>query len=385
MTIKNPFIMMLIFFFALAGASLSQTPCTRNDALNKPGIWVRQKVDDLALPDPTFSQADFPQILAKAQQTAELIKKAAPDITGLSASLQRSIRGKSYFKNGALPFSMSARFNDYYCVSNEPGVASEIRGSIQLNPEKSARIQIFFNTLGWITNSDQDTDLATVDNQNIYYYPSSLPDFKGVSAFFPEVANQANEMYVVAPDGKNPFVILSREDYILARRKKMRAEIERSNSAAAGQSKENEAMLAKIDSNPLYTAEQKKQFRQAIEKTKPSLNAMSAKMLQQFEEWDKAFEKLLQEMSPAERREPAIIKNPSSFPPKDKIFYTEQEGGRKLFTVSKDFFNPSAPRQNVQLITIYLFWDAKHPPETRVINQFKENFDFQAVRRMLEK
>jgi hypothetical protein len=56
-----------------------------------------------------------------------------------------------------------------------------------------------------------------------------------------------------------------------------------------------------------------------------------------------------------------------------------------LVTIDKSFFNPKLPRDVIQLITVDWSWKDKDVPKAEAIRQFKQNFDFEALKQMLGK
>jgi hypothetical protein len=385
MKIGNLILTLSAFLICVSGVIAQQTPCTDEDAYNKAGVWKRQGVDDLASPDVTFSKTDFPKVLARVQKAVELLKKTNPKLTGVEGRVHRSIRGHSYFPNGALPFAVEAGYKIYYCVPDVP-TYPETRGKILPNSEKGVGINIFFNTLGWITNESVRKNLRAANGQGIYYLPHAVDKLNEMPVLSPIFFRKNDELLVIAPYDANLFIILSREDYLLARKREIQIEIKKLQSEADKKLKEKNESLAKLEADKIYTAQQKQQFRAIYEKGyNDYVSSAMPKAVKYFEDLDKEFDRLLQEMPPAERASPAIIASPTTVPPKGKVFVTEQEGGRKIFTVNKDFFNPNLPRDAIQLISVYLFWDDKHPVETKFVKEFKEKFDFQALRQMLGK
>ncbi len=66
------------------------------------------------------------------------------------------------------------------------------------------------------------------------------------------------------------------------------------------------------------------------------------------------------------------------------IFNTDH-GGRHLVMIDKGLFDPSVPRDTIQLITVHWYWTEREPTKAEAIRQFKQNFDFAALKQMLRK
>lgn len=293
---------LLFFSIVLSSTVFSQTPCADEEAYNKPGFWREQSADDLAVPDPTFRRTEFPDVLAKAQNAVELIKKANPKLTGLEGRPQRSIRHKSYFPNGALPFSAHAAYFEYYCVPDTPGFTPAYRGKIHIGGETGTWFYIFFNSFGWLTNADLSLGktLLSAKGETIYQAPRDAGTFKNYRLFISDAIGKNSEVIILAAPGIEPFKYLSREDYILARKRQLWLESGKINADVAKKLTENENLLAQLEANPAYTAEQKKQMRAMIEKTNNIYqNDSSSKTSQTFNDWDKQFDELLAKLSPS--------------------------------------------------------------------------------------
>ena len=70
--------------------------------------------------------------------------------------------------------------------------------------------------------------------------------------------------------------------------------------------------------------------------------------------------------------------------PRGRIFVSEAEGGRRLVTIDARWFEPASSRTAVRVITVYWRVDRTNPVNSEVIRQFKNNFDFQALRQMID-
>ncbi|MBX7173475.1 MAG: hypothetical protein K1X72_21075 [Pyrinomonadaceae bacterium] len=81
-------------------------------------------------------------------------------------------------------------------------------------------------------------------------------------------------------------------------------------------------------------------------------------------------------------KQEALIITPNSRLPYQSA---RPKGGKSVVALDKDFFNPNLPRSAIQFITVYWGWDNKNPVTSEAIRQFKQNFDFEALKQMLGK
>ena len=89
-------------------------------------------------------------------------------------------------------------------------------------------------------------------------------------------------------------------------------------------------------------------------------------------------------MSPAERQMQAVLGDDWYW--KAGFFASGSEKTRlPLVIIDKSFFDPKLPRETIQFITVYWAWNEKTAPTVELIRQFKQNFDFEALKQMLGK
>lgn len=335
---KGRLILLIIISMLAAADALAQKPCTDADAYQTAGSWGARP-DDLGLADPTFPKALHAPVLAKAQKIIELLKQVAPQPTGLQALTYRQIRGRPYVAGGALPFAVNALFLGYHCMPETSGHLHQ-RGKIQPGGETATWIYINFNSLGWLTNDNVSLGkkLLTANGETIYFAPKRGGEFRGFTLWLPDVHSNS-EAIIISPGDRTPFRPVTREQFVATRIQSLRNEIKASQlNATAVQYYESE--IAKLNA-------------------------------------------LLNSMSPDERGAQAVIR--SGFAPPETLFISEAQGGKRLVTVDTSVFKSNLPREMIQLVTVYWRWETKSPAKLELIRQFKDNFDFQAVREMLGK
>jgi len=330
---------LIIILIVTQATILAQGPCTQQEASQKPGAWGKN-ADDLAMADATFPKAQYASVLKKADQAIALLRQAVPKLTGVEAKPYRSIRGAPYVKGGPVPFGVNVPVFDYYCIpltSGDPG----LRGQIRASGEAGTWIYFYFNSLGWLW---QETDVGqTVNGAKIFVMPKQGGDLKGYQVLLPEkVVGRPDEAIIITLDGRLPYKPLSREAFLLAKQKYYQEEVAKA----------------------------------------PKQSSVSTAWLTQRQSELSAIDNLLNSMSQAERQTQAIVRLPVNL--RGKVFVTETEGGRPLVTVDGQWFNPTSSRTAIRVITVYLRVDRTNPVNSEVIRQFKNNFDFKALRQMLD-
>jgi hypothetical protein len=309
--------------------NLPQKPCTNADASQKVGSWDKQETDSLATADPSFPKEQYKPVLAKAQKVIELLKQANPQPIGIQAYAYRNISGSSYTANGALPFGVEASYENYICMPDTPGDSE--RGQIVPNDGRGTMVYVNFNSLGWLTNDylSLGKNLTTAGGKIIFYVPKQTGELRGLALLRPDLRTGVRDEAVIITAGdRSPYKPITREQFLQA--------LERFYRKLG-----REAEIAKIES---------------------AIAGMSAH----------------------ERQIQAVIVDP--YASLGELFVSESErGSRRLATIDISLFNPALPRQTIQTIVVYWHWNEKNAPGAELIRQFKQNFDFEALKQMLGK
>jgi hypothetical protein len=331
----------ILSFFIVAGppppatqpqaAAPAKAPCTSETAYHTVGGWARQRKDDLAMADRTFPTARYSSVLAKAQKVIELLVRANPEFKGIQAYAYRGIRGPASTPNGALPFHVNAVYDSYICVGNDT-FKVEARGKVLLNGVTNWTT-INFNSFGHVLESlSSGQPFLTADGQEIFEFPKQLGELKGLALFQPRGSgSDKTEAVIIAPDNRQPYKPVTREQFVQAGIKYY--ESQSGNHA-------------------------------------PEIAGLKA---------------VIERMPPAERRAQAVIRNgayPAS-PGRMRLFATEAEGGKRLVTIDRAFFDPGLSRETIQFITVQWSWDEQNPSKAEMIRAFKQGFDFGALKQML--
>jgi hypothetical protein len=364
-----------------AAAAAAQVPCTDLQARQTPGRWVRG-TDDLAMADRSFPKARYPALFAKTDRVIELLEKATPDPPGLEAKVYRTVRGASPVHDGPLPYGVNAAFLGYYCVPAK-GYAKDIAGKVRLGDETGTWIYVDFNTLGWLGQMALGSELKTAGGAAILRVPRRGADLNGSTLYLPEVhSNERTEAIVLAADGRSPYKPISRERFLDAREKRYDHELEEVEKRRQELATMRDRDLAALEARKMpeeKKAEQRERSRKSYEAVQPGLTRRS----EQLQSEKAAIIAAREALSPGERGAPAIVKDFRALPPKGKLFATEAEGGWPLATLDPDLFGANGPREAIKVITVYWRWTERDPAKAALVKQFKERFDFQALKQML--
>jgi hypothetical protein len=321
-------------------AVMAQGQCTDREAAQQPGSWHAKNRfgDELANADRTFPKNQYALLLNKADKVIAMLK-ALPTPIGAEAQPIHSISGTPYVKDGPVPFGVDVPIFNYYCNPNSR--------SIQVGDETGTWIYFYFNSVGWLAN-ERMVRGHTVNGAKIYQMPQQKGDLRGFALLSPELnVGNPDEAIIITADGSSPFKPLSREKFLLSEQKKYQDELDK---------------LLKMSPPPAFGVAQRQSELAAISN-------------------------LLNSLSPEEKQQQAIVNYRYGFTwgnPRSKVFVTEAQGGEPLVTLEAAPFKPAASRTAVKIITVYWRVSKSTDAESVAIRQFKENFDFQALRKMLD-
>ena len=340
--------LILIAGLLLAAGQVAAGQCTDELAWQKPGAWSR--ADDNLANDRALPQSAHAAALQKADEVVELVKRAIPDPMGVQAKVSRS-RGLQHTGEGPLKYGVTAFFLGYFCVGQTAG-NQDTRGKVLLGDETATWIYIKFNDLSQLI-SPLSNEFRVADGGVMFSLPRRSGDFKGHAQYAWESSHGVRwEAILVKAKDMRLTRDVSREEFI-----RTREQIERDQIAT---------LLKSADGRPASA-------RASIDKSVKSYEQRVANLVA-----------LRESMSPAERQEPAIVRNTHTGN-RDHITFAAkgERGGERLYVLSSDFFDKSLPRHAIQFATILLRWEPQNPPKVEAMRQFRENFDIEALRALL--
>jgi hypothetical protein len=320
----------------VAALVLSQAPCASNEAaLRSPGWWQKRH-DEVLNADPTFPKAKWPPLLAHSDQLLEMLQKALPAPAGVSLSPTRVLPGKSMLPEGAVPHGVEVPVFDVSCVD----------GKQKPYDETGTWIYIQFNTLSWLDNERMQTGLVTKSGATILRVPHHTEELHGSPVFTPRInADRADEAVVFTRDGSSPYKLISQSTYLEARIRKQEA------------------------------------FNDDVRKRGAKVQP---KYLDELDGQKRSLEQALSALSEDEHHKAAIVKDFNALPPA-ALFTTLEAGGHKLATMERKHFEPGGPRDGRMFVTAYWSFDEKKETNVAVVRQLKEKFDWEALKKMVQR
>ncbi|MCZ2459588.1 MAG: hypothetical protein LC128_08160 [Chitinophagales bacterium] len=304
------------------------------------GKW-KKLGDENTFPDKSFPKSDYKFVNARLDSMGDMLKATITDLSGMEARYYRNITGKAYIPGGPVPYTLTARFPDYYCNTNFK--------KILLADETSNLVYIFVNTLNWFLSKIGKWD---INNDGILHTVYQLPvtngKWKGMTVYEPDFfAGGATRIVyravVLGRNGKLPWRSLTQKQYLTSLKIQYEAELNKT-IEWNGFSKNYSKRLKFINDY----------FAVADEKT---------------------------------------LETPAVIDPKAGIwgfkgkFGDEENGGYRLvlFAGNKKYFDTTLPRYVPQLFQV--IW--KYNPDEKVSlhfkKQFEENFPLEKLKAMLDK
>lgn len=198
-------------------------------------------------------------------------------------------------------------------------------GALHPIDETGTWVYIEFNTLYWLANQRLQLWFPTAGGATILRVPEHSEELHGVPVYQPHiVSGQPAEAVVFTRGGVPPYHLISRATYLEARIKN--------------------------------------------EKDVPSRQKL---------------EQALAALTEEERHKAAVVKDFNALPPK-ALFATKAEGGEHLATIEKKVFEPLGPREGLQAVSVYWSFDPKKESNVRLVRELKQNFDWEALKKMVE-
>ena len=338
------------------------------------GTW-KKNGDDFAFPDKTFPRDQYKFVNARVDNMFEYFKEALPALNGFEPRWNRGMRGNAYMANGAVPYSFSSSYFDYYCNTNVK--------KILLGDETGTWAYVFVNHLNWFCNEVDSWDIHGEGKMiTIYKLPTKVGKWKETTIYEPLTHGKFCRAAVIGRDGKVPWHILSKKQYLTGLKnlleKKKKDALQHHDSYEEKTKKSTEAILK--NSSP----EQAKKIREQQEQNFNANQKGRENSETFFNEKLKPIDDYLANNSDETLSEPAIIDPRAGIEGFNGSFGDEEKGGIKLITLAGKYFNNELPRYAPQFMVLYWRW-TEHPTSLNFKKQFEENYPLEKLKAMIDK
>ena len=377
---RKTFVLCILFFLS-AQFILAQQPCNDEILMAIKGKWVKR-------PDANMKAGNQAQVINRVDKMQQLLQAAYPDPKGIVAGWYRSMGGyNSLVNSNADSYVLNALFKAYYCNSNV--------NKLLLGGETGTWFYVWVNKFSWFV---QPVDYFTVKQQPVYLLTPKVGEFNGYPLYngiHNENSNTGikySRAIIITRDGQSPYTPVTKKQYLQAflnyNEKKLPEELaslEKNTPVKTDEEEEanKKNQLEKIDKSTIPNkAKAKDYFLRGYVTDKQRKEQWIAKTKERYETEMKPVKELLANSTEEELQQPAIIKflDISSF----KGFSTEAQGGQQLVRLNPDYFDSNLPKYVPQFLIVYWRWD-KGKAEENFKNELEANFDFNALKAMIDK
>jgi hypothetical protein len=376
---KGCFVLMLIF---IRNIICAQQPCNDQIIMAINGKWVKR-------PDANMAAGNQTQIMTRIDKMQKLLQAAYPDPNGIEAAWYRSMDGyNSSVNSNATSYVLNALFKAYYCNTNVK--------KLLLGGETGTWFYVWANKFSWFV---QNVDYFTIKEQPVYLLTpkqgelKGYPLYKGIHNENSNTGIKYSRAIVITRDGQSPYVAVTKKQYLQAflnyNEKKLPeqlASLEKNTPVKTEEEEEayKKTQLEKIEKTiaPDKVTRAKDYFLRGYVTDKQRKETWIAKAKKRYETAMEPVKDLLANSTEEDLQQPAILKvvDMSGF----KEFSTDAESGQQLVRLNPDYFNSKLPKYVPQFLIVYWRWDKNKPAED-FKNQLEANFNFNALKEMIDK
>lgn len=382
MRLKRIFIAGFIFFqfgLFLPIHQLCAQTCNEDMILNKKGSWKKTS-------DANMKAGNQSQAISRMDKMQKIVQAAYPDSRGIEARWYRSMINNPLAVNGPIPYQVIAAYYIYYCLSEKEMV---------LGDETATWSYVYVNHFNWFMQYDFN---FTVKKNPVYLMPKKMgelngyPVYEGIQTGTSNTGTYYSRSIIITRPGQSPYMPVTRKQYLMLYLK--RYELEKAKQiplmenlpvkSDAEEEANKQKGLERIEKTTSADKREKAKSsylrgyvtdKQRKEEDLKNLNKM-------YETSMKTAQDLLNSMSKEEAGMPAIVSG--DYVSKFEQFSTEEKGGRMLVRLNPDYFNSKLPKYVPQFLIVYWRWE-KNKASEKFKDQFEANFNFDALKDMLDK
>lgn len=391
--IISPLFLLLLFMNTV----IAQQPCNDDAIMNTKGSWKKHSDSDL-FPDKSFPKNQFPLVNSRIDKMQKLLQAAYPDPKGIEAVWYRSISGNALVEGGPVPYELSSLFLAYFC--------NTYTNKIEPGGETDTWFYVWANQLNWFA---EHVKYYVIQKQPVYLLTPKIGEFNGYPLYKGLHNKNSNtgiaysRSIIITRPGQSPYVPVTKKQFLKAflnynekRFPKTLAAFEKNIVRTDEEEEANKKkQLEKIERTtaPDKIARARDYFLRTYVTDKQSKEASIAKIKKSHEELMKPAQNLLANSPEQELEQPAILDFDNLLEFKKFSTYEESrgqsvlhsgEGGRQLVRLNHDYFDSKLPRYVPQFLIVYWRWD-KNKPAENFKNQLEANFNFRALKEMIDK
>ena len=362
---------LLVSFLFFINCLAAQTPCNNETITAIKGNWKKTS-------DALMVSTNQAKVIAHIDAMSELFKTAYPEPKGIEPHWYRTMGGHPIINNGPQPYQYNSLYLPWYCnkTLNKP----------ELNEETGTWAYIFVNGFGWFISDQYDLLLVKVNNQNVYFLPPVVDEWRGYKVYRASSHGNMGQCIILLHNGQLPWKPITQQQYLQAVRSNWEASKRGQDSAYDRTEANMRKVISNTQNNKYLKQEDKDKIIAALQKDldeQPKKKADGLASSNKY--WGDKFKIMDNYITQhgSSLQDPAILETryASDF---RGSFSTLEKGGQLLVTVNPSYFNKQLPAYAAQLIVLYWRWD-KNPASMNFKKEFEANFPLEKLVAMLDK
>lgn len=326
-------------------AVIAQQPCNDDLVMNTNGAW--KKLSDATMK----SGPDRAQAIARIDRFGQLLRAAYPEPRGTEAGWYRSMINNPLVKDGPVPYQLTGMFLQYFCNTNVTPTRLERGG------ETGTWFYVYANHFNWFADYNM---FFTVSGNPVFLLTRKVGAFKGYP-LYEGIHNQNSNTginysraIIMTRPGQSPYVPVTRRQFL----------------------------KAYLEHNEIRKTQQVAAFEKTYATDQRRREDAVRRVGKSFDDDMQPARDLLSTLSEEAAGQPAIL-DKGQYGGDFESFTTEEQGGRMLVRLNPAYFDAKLPRSVPQFLIVYWRWDKGNAGEN-FKNQLEANFDFTALRQMID-
>jgi hypothetical protein len=372
----------IIPFFCLlliANKFFAQEPCNDEIIMAIKGKWT------------TWPNADMksgnPQAIIRIDKMHKILKAACQELKGIEAKWSRMYTKAPLIEKGPVPYQLQSAFFSYYCNKNVK--------QMRLSGETAVWFYVYANHFNSFLDNVEE---YVIQNQPVYLLRKKAGEIKGYPVYEGDYNQRSNtgtyysRAIILTRNGQLPWLPVTRKEFLTAyislnekRFQETMTAMEK-NVIVRTDKQEQEYKKQQLEKIERTTASDKiakakDLFLRSYVPEKQDRASLNARSRQLYEEGMKPARMFLSNNTSQELEKPAMLDHDNRL--QFKEFVAEEKAGM-LVRLNPAYFDMKLPKYMPQFLIAYWMWDVG-TPQNYWKDQIEKNFDFDALKIMLDK
>ncbi len=358
--------------------AFAQTPCSDVVIMEIKGSW--KKVNDANM----RADKNQAQMITRIDAISKMYQSAYTDMKGIGAEWYRTMEGSPVVANGPSTYQFNSLYKGWYCNQN--------LHKLMLGGETGTWSLVYFNSFGWLMTSQYDQAWLTIAGEMAWLLPKKVGEWKGLSLYDPSATLSRNYAVLITRKGQLPYKPVSRLQFLQTLKekyeseKKIQQDINQKQVVRSPAEEEaaKQKGLLDIEKNnqPKYVEQRKASY---LKNYKTDEQRKQENIQRAEDYFNGRLQPVIDELnneSKTDLEQPAIVT--TDYLSVFKRFAAEENGGRRMVLINKDYFDKNLPRYVPQMIVLYWSWD-KSGAFQYFKKQLEENFPVDKLKAMIDK